>query len=187
MPSRLLPVAALICAFAAGCQSTSPYAAAREEGWNHYGADPEVSGGLVALGAVKGDEQDITVKGTITNMCTTSGCWALINDDSGGELFVMCEDRGFHLPTNAIGHELVAHGDGHVNVTTVEQRRHFAEASGASPQEIQAITEPEYTIMLVADSVFIRGDDLKRAYTPEEAEEACEAAEGGDAGEANSR
>ncbi|MDY7107904.1 MAG: DUF4920 domain-containing protein [Planctomycetota bacterium] len=184
MPLRLLPLAALVCLLAAGCQTTSPYATAREEGWHHYGANPDVSHDLVALGAVKGDEQDIIVHGTITKMCTTSGCWALITDDHGGELFVMCEDKGFHLPTDAIGHELVAHGDGHVNVTPVEQRRHFAEVSGATPEEIEAITEPQYTIMLIADSVYLRGDDLSRAYTPEEAAEACEAAEHEHAGEA---
>jgi hypothetical protein len=174
---RLLPLATLACLLAAGCQSTCPYANAQKEGWSHYGANPDVSGRLVALGAVKGDEQDIVVQGTITKMCTTSGCWALISDDHGGELFVMCEDKGFHLPTNAVGHDLVAHGDGHVNVTTVEQQRHFAEVSGAAPEEIAAITEPQYTIMLIADSVFLKGDDLRRAYTPQEAEEACEAAE----------
>jgi hypothetical protein len=166
-----------VCLLAAGCQSTCPYAAAQEEGWSHYGANPDVSARTVALGAVKGDEHNIIVQGTITKMCTTSGCWALINDNRGGELFVMCEDKGFHLPTDAIGHKLVAHGNGHVNVTTVEQRRHFAEVSGAGPEEIEAITEPEYTIMLIADSVLLKGDDLKRAYTPEEAEAACEAAE----------
>ena len=184
MPLRLLPLAALVCLLAAGCQTTSPYATAQKEGWHHYGANPDVSHDLVALGAVRGDEQDIIVHGTITKMCTTSGCWALITDDHGGELFVMCEDKGFHLPTNAIGHRLVAHGDGHVNVTSVEERRHFAEVSGAAPEEIEAITEPEYTVMLIADSVFLKGDDLSRAYTPEEAEEACEAAEHEHAGEA---
>jgi hypothetical protein len=187
MLSRLLPLAALVCLSAAGCQSASPYAAAQGEGWSHYGADPEVSHRLVALGAVQGDEQDIIVRGTITKMCTTSGCWALITDEQGAELLVMCEDEGFHLPTNAIGHQLVAHGHGHVNVTPVEQRRHFADVSGATPEEIAAITEPEYTVMLIADSVYLKGDDLRRAYTPEEAAAACEAAEGEHAGEAEQK
>ena len=65
----------------AGCQATgtgTPYATAQKEGWNHYGEKPQSVGQYVALGAIQGDEQDIVVEGTITETCTTSGCWAKI-------------------------------------------------------------------------------------------------------------
>ena len=174
-------VALLVCAagsMMSGCQSQHPYTAAQAGGWNHYGTSPAMVGDAVALGMVRGDERDIVVEGTVTKMCRTSGCWVMLEDERGDALFVQCEDAGFHLPTNAIGHRAVAHGKGHVHVIPVERRRHFAEVSGASAEEIARITEPERRIMLLADSVFVEGEDLERAMTEEEADAACEAAHG---------
>ena len=173
-------VLCLMCAALAPAGCGSPYRTAEKDGWNHYGAFPKVGGDVVALGAVKGDETDIIVEGKVVNMCRTSGCWIMLEDERGDQLFVQFEDEGFQLPTNAIGHRAVAHGKGHVRVIPVEQRRHFAEVSGASKEEIAKITEPEHTTMLLADSVYIDGDDLAPAMTEEEAEAACEAAHGGE-------
>lgn len=166
--------AAMACALS-GCQC--PYEQARQEGWNHYGQHPAVSGRAVALGAVAGDEKDIIVEGTATRMCVRSGGWVMLQDSAGDELFVSCESQGFHLPTNAIGHRIVAHGNGKLHVIAEEQRRHMAEVSGASAEEIAEIVGPDFMVMLLADSVFIEGDDLKRAYTAEEAAIACEGGE----------
>jgi hypothetical protein len=160
-----------------GCQS-NPAAGAEHAGWAHYGLTESSGGAVMEIGEVKGHEKDIIVEGEALKMCTTSGCWVVIRDEAGSEIFVMCEDEGFHLPTNTVGHRVMAHGDGTVKVTTVEQLRHYAQVSGASKEEIARITQPERTISLVADSVYILGDDLDIAMTPEEAEAACEAASG---------
>ena len=101
----------------------------------------------------------------------------MLQDEAGDELFVACESQGFHLPTNAIGHRIVAHGSGKVHVIPQEQRRHMAEVSGASDEEVAQLVGPDFMVMLLADSVFIEGDDLKKAYTAEEAAIACEGGE----------
>lgn len=160
-----------------GCQS-GPAACTNSAGWNHYGLTEASGGTAMQVGQVRGDETDIIVEGEAFKMCTTSGCWVAIRDEAGDEIFVMCEDEGFHLPTNAVGHRVVAHGDGAVKVTPVADLKHYAEVSGASKAEIAKITEPKRTIMLIADSVLIQGDDLNLAPTPEQAAEACEAAHG---------
>ncbi|UCD76065.1 MAG: DUF4920 domain-containing protein [Phycisphaerales bacterium] len=169
----------------AGCQC--PYAKARDAGWSHYGGYPQPSGKVVALGAVKGDEKDIIVEGTAISMCIRSGGWVMLQDKRGDELFVACESQGFHLPTNAIGHRIVAHGNGKVHVIPEEQRRHMAEVSGASEEEIAEIVGPDFMVMLLADSVFIEGNDLVKALTAEEAAVACEGGEAEAAGEANDK
>ena len=170
-------VAAAFLTTAIGCQTSHPYHAAKEKNWNHYGIDVCTPGPHVALGTLKGGETDVVVSGLVTETCKVSGCWATI-DDGKDELIVLCEDSGFHLPGNCVGHDAVAHGRTEVRITPVDQLRHFAEVSGASPEEVAAITKPERMIVLIADSVFLKGDDLKRAYTHEEAEAACEAAGG---------
>jgi hypothetical protein len=159
----------------AGCQAGSPYATAQEKGWNHYGQEPASVGDYVALGAIQGDEQGIVVDGLITETCETSGCWAKIVDDDGNEIIVLTEEKKFHLPRNCTGHRAVAHGNVQVRVISVEEQRHWAEVSGASPDEVAAITEPDRKLLLIADSVYLEGDDFVAAYTEAEAEAACEA------------
>jgi hypothetical protein len=179
MLSRLcLITLAAGCAVLTGCQATgtgTPYARAQQEGWRHYGSEPQSVGAYIALGALGGDEQDVVVEGVISETCTTSGCWAKIVDEQGHDLIVLCEESRFHLPRNCAGHRAVAHGNVQVREIPVEQRRHYAEVAGASPEEIARITEPERTLILVADSVFLEGDDFVEAYTVEQAEEACKA------------
>jgi hypothetical protein len=166
------------CLTLAGCASTgtrTPYETAQRDGWNHYGQEPEHAGAYVALGALNGDEQNVVVEGVITETCTTSGCWAKIVDRQGHELIVLTEEKNFHLPRNCAGHRAVAHGDMEVREVSVEQRRHYAEVAGASPQQIALITEPQHTLILIADSVLLEGDGFVEAYTVKQAKRACEA------------
>jgi hypothetical protein len=160
----------------AGCHTTSPYVTAQEKGWSHYGSKPASVGEYVALGALEGDEQGIVVDGVITETCETSGCWAKFVDDDGNEIIVITEEKQFHLPRNCTGHRGVAHGNVQVRVISVQEQRHWAEVSGASPAEIAAITEPDRKLLLIADSVYLEGDGFVAAYTEEEAKAACEAA-----------
>jgi hypothetical protein len=175
----MCPVAlAAACLVLAGCQTTgtgTPYETAQQEGWSHYGGKPRSVGPYVALGAIQGDEQDIVVEGVITETCLTSGCWAKIVDEDGHGLTVITEEKKFHLPRNCVGHRAVAHGKVEVRVIPVEQRRHYAEVAGASPEEVARITEPQRMLLLIADSVYLEGSGLGEAYTVEQAEEACEA------------
>jgi hypothetical protein len=166
------------CLAVTGCASTgsnTPYERAQEQGWSHYGWKPDDVGAYVALGALQGDEQNVVVEGLITETCTTSGCWVKIVDKNGNDIIVLTEESKFHLPRNCTGRQAVAHGNMEVRLVPVEQRRHYAEVSGATPQEIAAITEPQRSLILVADSVFVEGKGLVDAYTVEEAEAACKA------------
>jgi hypothetical protein len=42
---------------------------------------------------------------------------------------------------------------------SVEMLRHYAEDGGATPEEIEEITEPEYSLSFVADGVVIREEE----------------------------
>lgn len=180
---RMMTLGAAVLAAASlfgGCANDS-YQKAQMDGWNHFGPVQEIEKtNHVALGMFSGEETDVVVEGTIIEMCETSGCWAKIADEAGHEVFILCEPHGFHLPKNATGHTVVAHGDGQVRVVPVADQKHFAEVSGATEEEIAQITKPKVMKMLIADSVYIEGADLVKAYTPEEALEQCEAEHGED-------
>jgi hypothetical protein len=164
------------CLAVTACASTgTPYETAKQEGWNHYGWQPASVGAYVALGALQGDERNVVVEGVITETCTTSGCWIKIVDKKGHDIIVLTEESKFHLPRNCTGHRAVAHGNMEVREIPVEQRRHYAEVAGASPEEIAKITAPQRSLILIADSVFLEGEGFVDAYTVQEAEAACKA------------
>ncbi len=141
-----------------GCQS-SPMSAAREMGWNHYGAAGADRGQTVALAAVRGGEANAIVEGTITDVCPKKGCWMRVTDGTQ-ELFVRFKDYGFFVPMNAAGHEVVMHGTAVRELTSVDELRHYAQDAGKSAEEIALITEPAARVIFFADSVYIAGADL---------------------------
>jgi hypothetical protein len=146
------------------CQTASPYETAQSQGWNHYGGKPETAGDVVALGAVGGDEADIVVEGTITEVCAAKGCWMRVADGEH-ELFVRFQNYGFFVPRNAAGHRTVMHGTAVAQEVSVDELRHYAADAGKSAQEIAAITVPETRVTFLADSVYIEGDGLDEPHS----------------------
>ncbi len=166
LPRGGLPVlASLICALAAGCQSSTPMTAAGGDGWSHYGAEGKDKGPTVALGMISGDESNVIVEGAIVDVCPKKGCWMRVTDGEQ-ELFVRFQDYGFFVPMNAAGHGVVMHGTSVAQVASVEELRHYAQDAGKSAQEIAAITEPETRVTFFADAVYIAGTGLDEPHQP---------------------
>ena len=44
--------------------------------------------------------------------------------------------------------------------------RHIAEEQGQSPEEIAKITKPQQQLEIIADKVYIQGEDLEKPYKP---------------------
>jgi len=107
----------------------------------------------------------VMVAGEIQEVCQAKGCWMMIGE--GDHLVrITFKDYAFFVPKNAAGHRAVVIGEAKRVERDVETLRHFAEDGGASPEEIAAITEPEQVIEIVAESVYIEGDDLEEPHTP---------------------
>lgn len=137
------------------------------DNWSHYGtADPDV-GEATPVAALAGDETDVVITGTITDVCAKKGCWMRVADGDD-EVFVRFQDYAFFVPRNAAGHEVVLHGTVETKTTSVEELRHYAEDAGKTPAEIAAITEPESTTTVFADSVYIAGEGLDAPWSSDE-------------------
>lgn len=162
MQCRKSPLIALVCLLA-GCQSVTPLQQADREGWSHYGFEDRDTGPTVALGAVSGDDANVIVEATITDVCPKKGCWMLVTDGEQ-ELFVRFQDYDFFVPRNAAGHRVVMHGTAVAQTVSVDELRHYAQDAGKSPDEIAAISEPETRVTFFADSVYIEGDGLDEPY-----------------------
>ena len=96
------------------------------------------------------DEVETKIIGNVESVCQSKGCWMNLTqnetDESG--FFVKFQDYGFFVPKDLTG-KVVVQGKAYIEVTDVEELRHYAEDEGASEEEILAITEPveEYKFM----------------------------------------
>ena len=129
--------------------------------WNHYGATIDKPGNTVALNALSGEEKNVIVSGTITEVCAKKGCWMTVTDEAGNDVTVRFKDYSFFVPRNAAGHQVTMHGSTEKKLTSVDDLRHYAEDAGKSAEEIAAITEPKEEVIFHAESVYIEGEGLE--------------------------
>lgn len=101
-----------------------------------------------------GDTLQLTLKGTIKEVCTKKGCWMTLSLENDSEMMVRFKDYGFFVPLDASG-EVLIHGKAFISETSVDDLRHYAEDAGASDDEIAAITTPKTSYNFEADGVLI--------------------------------
>jgi hypothetical protein len=100
------------------------------------------------------DTLQLTLKGTIKEVCTKKGCWMTLSMENDSEMMVRFKDYGFFVPLDASG-EVLIHGKAFISETSVDDLRHYAEDAGASDDEIAAITTPKTSYNFEADGVLI--------------------------------
>lgn len=101
-----------------------------------------------------GDTLQLTLKGTIKEVCTKKGCWMTLFMENESEMMVRFKDYGFFVPLDASG-EVLIHGKAFMSETSVDDLRHYAEDAGASDEEIAAITTPKTSYNFEAVGVLI--------------------------------
>jgi hypothetical protein len=101
------------------------------------------------------EPQVVTVKGRIISVCQKKGCWMKLETSSGELLHVTFKDYGFFMPKDLSGKEVVMEGKAWVNVTPVDELKHYAEDEGKSKKEIAKITQPKKEVRFEAKGVVI--------------------------------
>lgn len=92
----------------------------------------------------------------IITSCTKKGCWMDVQLPDGDVMKVRFRDYGFFVPTKGLeGKHAVLQGYATKETTDVPTLRHYAEDAGKSKEEIAKITEPETSLMFLADGVLI--------------------------------
>ncbi|MGA8852791.1 MAG: DUF4920 domain-containing protein [Christiangramia sp.] len=104
----------------------------------------------------KGDTINGKFNTTINSVCQKKGCWMVLELPGVNDVMVKFKDYGFFVPKDIIGKEVIIRGRAFVEVTSVEDQRHYAEDEGKPIDEIVAITEPEKTFGFIADGVLIK-------------------------------
>ena len=126
---------------------------------NYYGSVIETTD-IVSFEDVKNQltengEVEARIQGEVLGTCAKKGCWmeAATGEDT---LFVKFKNYEFFVPTEGVeGYNTVLEGKAYYDTTTVAELKHYAEDAGLSQEEIDLITEPEYSINFTATGVMM--------------------------------
>ncbi len=102
----------------------------------------------------KEDTLQLTLSGTIKEVCAKKGCWMTLSMPDDNDLMVRFKHYGFFVPLDAQG-EVLINGKAFISETSVEDLRHYAEDAGASKEEIERITTSKVSYNFEADGVLI--------------------------------
>ena len=102
------------------------------------------------------DELKTKVKGTVTKVCQSEGCWYKIDLGESESMTIFTKDHGFKLPKDCAGKTAIAEGTARWKEVSVEKRKHLAEDEGLKPEEIAKITEPRKELIFEAEGVIIK-------------------------------
>lgn len=154
-----LVTAALLMACGAN-QNNSATAQTANDG-KHFGAIIDdanaVSYDALIPKMAETDSLAIKVTGKVSEVCQKKGCWMTLVSDEPGKpaMRVTFKDYAFFMPKDLSGKRVVIDGFAFVDVTSVDDLRHYAEDAGKTPEEIAAIKEPKREVAFEAAGVLI--------------------------------
>jgi hypothetical protein len=99
---------------------------------------------------------EFVVEGTIQECCQKKGCWMKVDMGNGEAMRVSFKDYGFFVPLDAGGKTMTMKGVAMYDTLDVDYLKHLAEDAGKTQEEIDAITEPELSLVFEATGVLIK-------------------------------
>ena len=73
---------------------------------------------------------DLTVKGTVKEVCQMKGCWMTLRNESNANIRVKFKDYGFFVPKDISGKEVIIEGTALKEVLEEDEAKHYAEDGG---------------------------------------------------------
>lgn len=157
-----LAIFSFLLLFAACAQKTDQQTTADKTAYNYesYGEAITADDALTPakfLAEMEGKSSaHMKLAAKIDECCQAKGCWMQLNMDNGEQLMVRFKDYGFFVPTDSEGKTAIIEGEAFLDTVSVEELQHYAADAGKSEKEINAITEPEYTLAFTADGVLLK-------------------------------
>ena len=110
--------------------------------------------------------REVTVVGTVVDVCAKAGCWVRLAADADAEVsptpgmdtaFVKltCPADGRLVPTDARGRTAYAAGEVVVEEIDEATARHYAQDAGATPEQVAAITGPQKAVRIMTPGVTV--------------------------------
>ncbi|WP_397445355.1 DUF4920 domain-containing protein [Polaribacter sp. R77954] len=102
-----------------------------------------------------GDTLNVKFASKINEVCSKKGCWMKLPVGEE-ETMVRFKDYGFFMPLNSKDREVIVEGKAFVQITPVEELKHYAEDAGKSAEEIAKITAPKKEFAFEANGVLMK-------------------------------
>ncbi len=142
------------------CASTDGARTTQDQVSDTFGA-PFTSGEVLSAGELADRFEESTLRDTVTTtlrgqvneVCQKKGCWMTIAAAPEEEIMVKFKDYGFFMPMDISGREVVMQGKAYLQVTPVDELRHYAEDAGEPAEVIAQITEPKRELRFLAAGV----------------------------------
>lgn len=99
------------------------------------------------------DKLEGSFTGKVVEVCSKKGCWMKLELENGEMATIKMKDYGFFVPKAMEGKEIHIQGEAELKVASVAELRHLAEDANKSQEEIDAITEEEKTISILANGI----------------------------------
>ena len=97
----------------------------------------------------------VTMKSKIVTNCQKSGCWMDLDMGNNQVIKVSFKDYAFVIPIESEGKTATVEGFAKKELISVELLKHWAEDAGKTQEEIDAITQEEYTYTFEAKGVIL--------------------------------
>lgn len=148
-----------MAAIAACSNSSAPKEQEAENQVNTFGETFETDGALAMadfINTMEGSEMnDVKLKGTVSEVCQTKGCWMSLDKGDGSTMRVTFKDYGFFVPKDCGGKEVTILGKAYMDTTSIDDLKHYAKDAGKSDEEIEQIIEPEVELAFEASGVVL--------------------------------
>lgn len=127
-----------------------------------YGENPGKIANAISLtdlieSSPKEDENAVTVKTSIAEVCEKKGCF-FVATEGDYTARITFKDYGFFIPTDSEGKVVTIVGDFSKKILTEEKAKHYAEDAGKESSEISG-EQVEYSI--VASSIILNKETKK--------------------------
>lgn len=140
------------------CNNAQPPAGKAKPG-TVFGAKTDAVNAIAAetLPGMLNDKDTITVKvkAKVLDACASKGCWMSLKLNDNTEAFVKMKDYGFFVPLDIIGKTVVVDGISYIKTTSVSELKHYAEDAKKPQKEIDAITQPEKQVRMLAKGIVV--------------------------------
>lgn len=103
--------------------------------------------------AGKKELKNIELEGMVSEVCQAEGCWIKLDNHDGDDIMVKFKDHAFTVPKDVAGKSAIVKGNAIRKTVSVKELKHLAEDAGATKEEIEAITEPQETVMIEATGI----------------------------------
>jgi len=140
--------------FSFGSIAAQPPSGDAQKGEVYGNFNDTQKGSILNLNHIKENEtMEGSFKGIVQEVCAKKGCWIQLQLSDGKKATVKMKDYSFFVPTALENKEVLIQGKAELKIVSVAELQHLAEDANKTQEEINAITEPQKTISILANGI----------------------------------